>query len=295
MPVDARLLAGLLCTVAMGWSSPVNAGAVRAPETFVGEGLGPNDDDTSGALELGFVVRFAREDVRQLFVSNNGYVALSRPGGEQFTSTTFRQRLIAPFFADVDTRGEGSGTVRWGQGQVDGRAAFAVTWYRVGYFRAHSDRLNTFQLVLVERSDVGPGAFDLEMNYDAIAWDCGDSECAGEGQGTAAAVVGWSDGTVDTMITGSGEPGTFLDSSATGGLVLGRLGTLVPGRYVHPFHAPDGPLVTDGSVNEPGPSPVSRRGCADDAPLNAQSRTPLGAALGAALLVLILGAVRARG
>ena len=53
-----------------------------------------------------------------------------------------QQAIIAPFFADVDTRGAGSGVVRFGTpaGRPD---LFVVDWVSVGYFNQHDDKLNS--------------------------------------------------------------------------------------------------------------------------------------------------------
>jgi len=53
--------------------------------------------------------------------------------------------VIAPFFADVDTRGELSGVVHLNQ-VVSNQTV--VTWEHVGYFGAHDNLLNTFQLIV---------------------------------------------------------------------------------------------------------------------------------------------------
>ena len=56
--------------------------------------------------------------------------------------------MIAPFLADVDTRGVGSGLVTYGDVTVGGRTAFCVNWVDVGYFSARVDKRNSFQLLL---------------------------------------------------------------------------------------------------------------------------------------------------
>ena len=80
--------------------------------------------------------------------------------------------IIAPFFADVDTRGVGSGLVHYGA-TADNKI-FCVNWVNVGYFPSKIDKLNSFQLLLIDRSSNpggAPGDFDIVMNYDAVKWD----------------------------------------------------------------------------------------------------------------------------
>ena len=43
-------------------------------------------------------------------------------------------RIIAPYWADVDTRNTNSDVVKYGTGMVDGHNAFGVDWVNVGYF-----------------------------------------------------------------------------------------------------------------------------------------------------------------
>jgi hypothetical protein len=62
--------------------------------------------------------------------------------------------LLAPFFADVDTR---SGPlVTFGTGLLGGQAAFGVNWLGVGYYSQNTDLTNSFQLLLVDRSAEPP-------------------------------------------------------------------------------------------------------------------------------------------
>lgn len=229
------------------------AGAVRQDSGFMTTDMGANDDGSSNPVQLGFEIGYSGEVNSELYVSNNGYVVFNQPGGEQFTSTIFNQRLMAAFFADVDTTGSASGTVHWGTDTVDGHRAFAVTWPQVGYFLGQTDRLNTFQMVLIEREDRDAGDFDLEFNYDTVTWDCGQTECA-EGQETHAAQVGFADGSNEVRLPGSGTPGAFLDSNAETGLALTSHDSAVLGRHVFQFRK-GAPPLTPGGNQQPPPGP----------------------------------------
>lgn len=264
------------------WSSQVSAKAVRQDAELFASDLGANDDGSSGPVALGFTAYFAGKDETEVYVSNNGYVAFGQAGGEQFTSTLFTQKLLAPFFADVDTRGAASSTAHWGTGMVDGHRAFAATWPGVGYFMVHSDRLNTFQVVIIDRSDLSPGDVDVEMNYDSITWDCGDSECHGGGQGTHSAWVGFSDGMTDTALEGSGVPGAFLNDNLQTGLANGHQGGETAGRYLYPFRRayPDSGVSDQPlPLNDKKQDPAALFGCATGSTVHPSSRTPWAAAL----------------
>jgi len=50
-------------------------------------------------------------------------------------------RIIASYWADVDTRTVGSDVVTYGSGMVGTNNAFGVDWVNVGYFSGHTDRL----------------------------------------------------------------------------------------------------------------------------------------------------------
>ncbi len=57
---------------------------------------------------------------------------------------------------------------------VDGHQAFLVNWVNVGrynYATAGNTQMNSFQLVIIDRSDTGAGNFDFMFNYDKVTWD----------------------------------------------------------------------------------------------------------------------------
>jgi hypothetical protein len=136
--------------------------AVRTDSAFFANSLARNDDSSTGRVAIGFPINFFGGRYSQLFVNNNGNVTFDAALGD-FTPSRLRPdgiKIIAAFFADVDTRNPGSEIVRygWGQGVVDGHRAFAATYRNVGYFSSGADKLNSFQIVLIQRDDTGaPG------------------------------------------------------------------------------------------------------------------------------------------
>jgi hypothetical protein len=188
-------------------------GAAAAIEAFaLPDALPANDDGSSAAVPIGFPINFFGVTHTALFVNNNGNVTFGAPLS---TFTPFglvgtRQPIIAPFFADVDTRALGSGVVRFGTpaGRPD---LFVVDWVQVGYFREHDDKLNSFQLILQDLSAVPPfvpGDFRIVFNYDRIQWETGDVSGGTNGLGGSSARVGFSNG--------SGQPGTFFELTGSG-------------------------------------------------------------------------------
>jgi hypothetical protein len=69
--------------------------------------------------------------------------------------------IIAPFWADVDPRPAASQPVTYGRTTFNGRNAFCVNWVNVGYYNQKTNKLNSFQLVLIDRGDTGTGKSTL--------------------------------------------------------------------------------------------------------------------------------------
>jgi len=166
-----------------------------------------NDDNSTGLVDIGFDPNFYGVKYTQLHVNNNGNVTLNR---EQWDFNPFaltaslNNPIIAPFFADVDTTS--GNEVTYGQGTFRTRSAFGVNWIGVGRYSQQYDKLNTFQLLLVDRSDVGPGDFDIRFNYGDILWD------AVTASGGNSAVVGFSNGAGNYYeVPGSGVHGAFIN------------------------------------------------------------------------------------
>jgi hypothetical protein len=253
---------GGLCGAAVVlFAANAHAQAIRENSGFFANDLGPTDDGSTGPVPLGFEVTFFGANYTRVFVNNNGFVAFDRDVKTLFSATKIDQRLFAVFFADVDTRGDaGTGTLHYGQDTVDGRPAFGATWPAVGYYDRHDDKLDAFQIILVDREDTGAGHFDVECNYGTISWESGDRSDGGvDGVGGwPSAIVGYSDGVNPSLFPGSGAPGTFLDSNPTTGLVHGQSQTNVLGRYVFQFRQTRVPDAASGADAAAPDSPVDR-------------------------------------
>jgi len=176
------------------------------------------------------------------------------PNSEGFAITG----IIAPFWADVDTRGGNSGVTTYGTNTVGGRAAFGVTWPNVGYFRAEYDKSNTFQLVLIDRGDRGAGDFDLEFNYAQIQWETVDYSGGWDGLGGSSARVGFAHASGSNFeFTGSAVNGWFLDTNPADGtlnptgLIYTNFNSTIPGRYVMQFHDGTPLALPVGLTNAP--------------------------------------------
>ena len=217
--------------------------AIRDNTGFTRNFVPRNDDGSSFIQSLGFNINFFGRQRSGVYVNNNGNFTFDEPLSEYtpIGLVGIRREIIAGFWADVDTRGFASKVVTFGTDTIDGRRAFGANYFDVGYFNYNSEKLNTFQIVLIDRSDTGPGNFDIEFNYGRIVWETGDVSGGYFGFGGVAGRVGYSNGTgqpgTSFELTGSGLPGAFLDSNPNG-LIYRRINSDIPGRIV--FRARNG-------------------------------------------------------
>lgn len=238
------------------------------------------DTCTPSAVELPFVLNFFGASYNGVYVNNNGNVTFGAPLSTYtpYPLSNLGPPIIAPFFADVDTRA--GNNVAFGSGTVDGHTAFGVTWPGVGCYYENASVLDTFQVLLIDRSDVAPGDFDIEFNYGSIEWDSGqasggDSSC----QGGTAARAGYAGGSGATgtyyEIPGSGVDGAFLDSNASTGLIGGSYDSSQPGRYVFKIRSGQS-LTVSGAPSTAvglgsGDAAVHNTTCSQGAPVNCAS------------------------
>lgn len=207
-------------------------------------------DDSPAPVSIGFTVNFYGEPFSYCYVNKNGNITFGASLWKYTPDALYElnnTKIIAPFWADVDTRDSGSDVVRFsGQpGQVDGHSAFGVTYRNVGYYNRWSDKLNSFQVILIDRSDIAQGDFDVEFNYNCILWETGDASSGYMGYGGFPARVGVSSGLGQCLeYQGSGESLEFLDSDPTSGapnyqsgIIYQALNSGIPGRIRIPFRS----------------------------------------------------------
>ena len=198
-----------------------------------------NDDGSTGLTPLGFNANFFGTTYNNAYVNNNGNITFDDPLGSftPFNLLSTATPIIAPFFADIDTRS--GNPVTYGPGSVAGRTAFGVNWLDVRHYDSSgggSNGLptNTFQLVMIDRSDIAPGDFDFEFNYQQIQWESGEASGSDSaGLGGSSARAGYSNGVNAAYeIAGSAVNGAFLDSGPSStSLVQNSLNSIHDGRY----------------------------------------------------------------
>ena len=227
-------------------ASPAFAGPVDPG--FRSSTFPANDDGATGAISLGFAANYFGNTYTQTYVSNNGYLTFNSGQGTYTPSGLGAgysgQPIIAAFFADVDTRGTGSGLTSYGTGTYAGHNAFGATWPLVGYFGSHVDKLNTFQIILTDRSDTGAGNFDIYLNYDQILWETGDASGGNNGFGGTPAAAGFNAGNGNAAGTfyefpGSRTAGAFLDGGPNS--LVANTNDGVTGQYL--FNVRNGQVV----------------------------------------------------
>jgi hypothetical protein len=229
----------------------VNAQAIRRDAAFNAESVPRNDDGSSPRVPLGFALNFFGRVRTEGFVNNNGNITFDEALSTYtpFGLTAAKREIIAPFFADVDTRNELSKLVTYGRTRVNGRPAFGANYVDVGYFSSHADKLNRFQVVIIERSDTGDGNFDIEFNYERIAWETGDASGGTAGFGGTPAIAGYSNGSGDAgtyfELQGSALSTQFLDNGRHA-LVRQRRNSDVSGRLV--FRGRQGKILPDLTI-----------------------------------------------
>lgn len=228
-----------------------------------------NDDLSSALVPIGFPVSIFGKTQTHCYVNNNGNVTFANQLGT-YTPAPLQNlgfTIIAPFWADVDTRPVGSDVVSYSYSveSVDGHPAFGVNWNNVGYYSYHDDKLNAFQLVFIERSDSNPGDFDIEFNFNQVLWETGDASNGTNGYGGFPSRSGLTNGIDRTIeLARSGTPTVQLDKvPATGepnfltGLIYRSRNSTVPGRYV--FQVRGGVVLGALAVNA-GPNQVLGQG-----------------------------------
>jgi len=153
--------------------------------------MAPNDDDSTGQITLPFTFTLYGTPHNYCWVNNNGNVTFDY-GLSSYTPWGFPSGdnpMLAPFFADVDTRGAGS---VWYKIEAN---RMIVIWDHVGYFSYGVDKLNTFELIFSDGTDplIGLGN-NVAFSYADMAWTTGSVSGGVDGFGGSPATVGINKG-----------------------------------------------------------------------------------------------------
>ena len=149
----------------------------------------PNDDLYSNSISLPFNFNFYGTSYDSLYINNNGNISFSQP---YFTFTAYpfpdpSFNMIAPFWADVDTRSTNGGNV-WYKLNPH---SLVIVWDHVGYFNMMEDKLNTFQLIISDGLDtLIPNGNNVSFCYGDMHWTTGSASGGSNGFGGSPATVG---------------------------------------------------------------------------------------------------------
>ena len=206
-----------------------------------------------------------------MYVNENGDITFSGPLSTYTPSGigTVGTDIIAPFFGDADSV-NGGATTLYGATTLDGYDAFVAEWPGVDCYTSDgtaSDVENGFEVVLINRPDLGAGDFQIEYNYNQVQWDAGEASngttSSPNCQSTVdadAAVVGFSNtsGSESYELPGSQSDGAFIDSNSSTGLIYNDVNSdtsvsvpasdsPVQGRYI--WEVANGSLGTPTSIS----------------------------------------------
>lgn len=230
--------------------SHANAAAIHDTGLFT-TNFPANDDSSTPLQNFSFTnaLNFNGVNYTGAYVNNNGNVSFNGPLSNYtpWAITSGSTPMLAPFFADVDTRG--TGTVTYGANTLGGHRVFGVNWLGVGYYNTQTNLRNSFQLIITERADTGVGNFDFEFNYDTINWETGSASGGSGGFGGTPAHAGWTNGAGSYFeFAGSGVTRSLEDFNPATGLVHNSRLSDTAGQYVF--------QVRNGRVNNV-PEPAS--------------------------------------
>lgn len=227
-------LGGLLAVI---WGSAAMAAplvtALGGPRDFGEQQVARSDDGSSAAIDITPVfgpagVNFFGASYASLFINTNGNLTFASPLQEftPFGIPGSAVPIVAAFFADVDTRGDGtppeSNAIYYDLDTTN--RVFTATWDSVGYFAGHTDKRNSFQIRLMDR---GSGDFDMEWRYERLEWTTGDASGGSGGLGGTPARAGYARGNGGTFLEfpESGDQTAMLD-------LVNRSNVREAGRFV---------------------------------------------------------------
>lgn len=244
-------LGTLLTATTLALSAPAFSAAIHDSSLFTNV-LPANDDGSTGLVSLGFTANINGTDFTQTYVNNNGNITFNNPL-RTFTPSAISNGafgpIIAPFFADVDTRAAGSNPVTYGSATLGVFNVFGVNYIHVGVYNSQPI-FNSFQMILTDRSDINAGDFDIQFNYDTIVWEAGTASGAPAGGlgGTSALVGYWTSATSNATLPGSLVNGALVDGGPNA-LISNSLNSNILGQYN--FQVRNGEVVNPNRVPEP--------------------------------------------
>jgi len=174
------VLALVLGTTASASAQATLIDGLGGPAGFGTNMLPPDDEEFSTEVDVTPAfpdgLTYFGTNYRSFWINTNGNLTFGMLV-RTWTPIPFpvaSQPMIAAFWSDVDTTSGptagGGNTIYW---HVEpGRVI--VTWYRVGYWNIHTDRADSFQIILTPGTGA-VGSFVLEIRYALCEWSTADS------------------------------------------------------------------------------------------------------------------------
>ncbi len=157
------------------------------------QAMARNDDGYTSMMTLQFDFTFYGDLISDFYINNNGNISFGSPY-YTYTPTGFPVNaypMIAPFWADVDTRNSASGLV-WYRSEPN---RLVVIWDHVGYYNTKADKNNTFELIITDGTDPLIGICNnVAFCYGDMQWTTGSASGGSNGFGGVAATVGINKG-----------------------------------------------------------------------------------------------------
>ena len=184
--------------------------------------LNRNDDGSTSAIDITAVfgeqgINFFGTNYYAIYINNNGNITFNGPLSSYTPSQIAggsNNPIIAPFWAGVDTNGglanatpggnsTGSNLVYYNLDAENG--VVTITWDDVGYYSSQTNKLNAFQLQLIDRDN---GDFDIVFRYEDINWTTGNASGGSNGLGGTPARAGYT--------AGDGNRAHYFELAASG-------------------------------------------------------------------------------
>ena len=171
----------------------------------VGLASGRNDDGFRGPISFGYTLNFFGTNYTEFFANNNGNISFGA-GISEFVPagpTGAASPVISPYFADVDTRGSASGVLHL---RNDISNQTILTWDNVGYYDSHTDRLDSFQLVVRGPGYAVPaGEGTIGFFYKSMPWIATETSTTaavgfGNGAGSSEVLEGSNTATINSAL-----------------------------------------------------------------------------------------------
>ena len=131
--------------------------AIQTPTGYNANATARGDDTSNLIVNLPFAMNWNGTNYTQIYINTNGNCTFGAGYTGYNPNTTLaapNRNIMAPFWADLDTRNTATGQVTYSTTtagnipQVNGRNAFFVNWVNVASYNNQATPLKPFQLVL---------------------------------------------------------------------------------------------------------------------------------------------------